>query len=141
MTVDVRLRPEAEQALAETAGWYEEQRPGLGQEFLDEALRTFAAIAERPLASAAVYGSLRRALLHRFPLAPFTSLTATEPVVIDVIHGSRHPAGGRAGCRPTYNLNSRHAGCDGWFQFESPTSTTSGRASAVFFGIAQVRAA
>ena len=50
MTVDVRLRPEAEQDLAEAARWFEEQRPGLGQEFLDEALATFTAIAERPLA-------------------------------------------------------------------------------------------
>ena len=56
MTVEVRLRPEAEQDLAEAARWYEQQRPGLGLEFLDEALATFSAIAERPLASAAVYG-------------------------------------------------------------------------------------
>jgi hypothetical protein len=33
VTVEVRLCPEAEKDLAETAGWYEEQRPGLGQEF------------------------------------------------------------------------------------------------------------
>jgi hypothetical protein len=31
MTLDVRLRPEAEDGLAEAAVWYEEQQPGLGQ--------------------------------------------------------------------------------------------------------------
>jgi plasmid stabilization system protein ParE len=91
VTVDVRLRPEAEQDLAESARWYEDQRPGLGQEFLDEALATFAAIAEKPLASAAVYGSLRRALLHRFPFGVFYLVDGDGVVVIGVIHGSRHP--------------------------------------------------
>jgi plasmid stabilization system protein ParE len=78
VTVEVRLRPEAEQDLAEAARWYEEQQPGLGLDFLDEALATFSTIAERPLASATVYGSLRRALLHRFPFGVFSSLMATE---------------------------------------------------------------
>ncbi len=91
MTVDVRLRPEAEQELAEAARWHEEQRPSLGQEFLDEALATFAAIAERPLASVTVYGSLRRALLHRFPFGAFYVVDDDGAVVIGVVHGSRHP--------------------------------------------------
>ncbi len=91
MTVEVRLRPEAEQDLTEAARWYEEQRPGLGQEFLDEALATFSAIAERPLASTAVYGSLRRALLHRFPFGVFYFVDGDGAIVIGVLHGSRHP--------------------------------------------------
>jgi plasmid stabilization system protein ParE len=91
VTVEVRLRPEAEQDLAEAARWYEEQQPGLGLDFLDEALATFSAIAERPLASATVYGSLRRALLHRFPFGVFSLLDGDGAVVIGVLHGSRHP--------------------------------------------------
>ena len=91
MTVEVRLRPEAERDLAEATRWYEEQRPGLGQEFLDEALATFSAIAERPLASAVTYGSLRRALLHRFPFGVFYFADGDGAVVIGVLHGSRHP--------------------------------------------------
>jgi plasmid stabilization system protein ParE len=91
VTIDVRFRPEAEQDLAEAARWYEEQRPGLGQEFLDEVLATFSTIAERPLASAAVYGSLRRAFLHRFPFGVFYVVDGDGAVVIGVLHGSRHP--------------------------------------------------
>lgn len=91
MTVDVRLRPEADQDLADAAHWYEEQRPDLGQEFLDEALATFTAIAERPLASPVVYGSLHRALLHRFPFGVFYFVDGDGAVVIGVLHGSRHP--------------------------------------------------
>ncbi|MGQ0834917.1 MAG: type II toxin-antitoxin system RelE/ParE family toxin [Gammaproteobacteria bacterium] len=74
MTVEVRLRPEAEQDLADAAAWYEEQRPGLGQEFLDEALAAFSAIAEMPLMYAVVYRATRRALMHRFPFGIFYQL-------------------------------------------------------------------
>jgi plasmid stabilization system protein ParE len=88
VTVEVRLRPEAEQDLAEAARWYEEQWPGLGLEFLDEASATFSAIAERPLASAVV---LRRALLHRFPFGVFFLVDGDGAVVIGVLNGSRHP--------------------------------------------------
>ena len=89
MTVDVRLRPEAEQDLAESARWYEDQRPGLGQEFLDEALATFVAIAERPLASTAVYGSLRRALLHRFPFGAVTHRLEEARSIRREVHNPR----------------------------------------------------
>jgi plasmid stabilization system protein ParE len=91
VTVAIRLRPDAEQDLADAAMWYEEQRPGLGQEFLDEALATFSAIAERPLACAAIYGLLRRALLHRFPFGVFYLADGDGAVVVGVFHGSRHP--------------------------------------------------
>ena len=41
MTLEVRLRPEAEEDLADATAWYEAQRQGLGQEFLDHALSAF----------------------------------------------------------------------------------------------------
>jgi plasmid stabilization system protein ParE len=97
VTVDVRLRPEAEHDLAESARWYEGQRAGLGQEFLDEALASLSAIAERPLASSTVYGSLRRALLRRFPFGVFYLVDGHGAIVIGVIHGSRHPRRWKSG--------------------------------------------
>jgi hypothetical protein len=44
MTVEVRLRKEAESDLAIAALWYEEQRVGLGHEFLGNALDTLQGI-------------------------------------------------------------------------------------------------
>ena len=41
MTLELRLRPEAELDLAEAALWYEEQGSGLGHQFLDEVLAVF----------------------------------------------------------------------------------------------------
>lgn len=77
MTVEVRLRPEAEQDLAASAAWYEKQRSGLGQEFLDAAVATFSAIADIPNGFAVIHRSVRRALLHRFPFAVFCFNAAT----------------------------------------------------------------
>lgn len=49
MNQTVRLREEADRDLAAAASWYEQQREGLGHEFLDEALAAFKLVAEQPL--------------------------------------------------------------------------------------------
>jgi plasmid stabilization system protein ParE len=87
----VRLREEADQDLAAAASWYEQQRRGLGHEFLDEALSTFSSIAERPLAYPLVHRNTRRALMLRFPFGVFFRVEDSKVVVVAVMHGSRHP--------------------------------------------------
>ena len=49
MTVEVRLRSDAEQDITEATLWYEQQLPGLGHHFLDEILITIHSIAQSPL--------------------------------------------------------------------------------------------
>jgi hypothetical protein len=46
MKFTVQLREEADGDLAAAASWYEQQRVGLGHEFLDEALSAFRLIAK-----------------------------------------------------------------------------------------------
>ena len=41
MTLEVRLRPEAELDLTNAALWYEEQCPEFGHQFLDEVVSAF----------------------------------------------------------------------------------------------------
>jgi plasmid stabilization system protein ParE len=91
MTVAVRLRPEAEQDLADAAAWYEEQLPGLANRFLDEVLSTFSAIAEAPLKYPILHRDTRRALIHRFPFGVYFRVESTAIVVLAVMHGSRNP--------------------------------------------------
>jgi plasmid stabilization system protein ParE len=62
VTLEVRLRPEAEQDLADAATWYEEQRQGLGHEFLDEVLTLLTSIAETPLMYPDVHRNTSRAV-------------------------------------------------------------------------------
>jgi plasmid stabilization system protein ParE len=90
VTLGVRIRPEAEQDMAEAALWYEQQQRGLGQDFLDEALGVFMRLAEMPLGYELVHRSARRALLRRFPFAVFYTFEE-DVVILGVLHGSRHP--------------------------------------------------
>ena len=95
MSYPIRLRDEAERDAALAASWYEDQREGLGQEFLDELLATFEAISDHPRAYPVLHRDVRRALMRRFPFGVFFQTTASDIVVVAVFHGSRHPGGWR----------------------------------------------
>ena len=87
----VRLREEADGDLAAAASWYEQQRAGLGHEFLDEALSAFRLIAEQPLIYPITHRNTRRALMPRFPFGIYYRVERSHIVVLAVMHGSRHP--------------------------------------------------
>ena len=91
MTLELRLRPEAELDLSDAALWYEEQRQGLGRQFLDEVLAIFSTLAEAPLTYPIVHRNTRRALIHRFPFGVYYRVETTAIVVVAVMHGSRNP--------------------------------------------------
>lgn len=70
------IRPEAEADLADARGWYEAQRAGLGDEFLEcvgEALRT---IEMMPKLHWTVHRDVRRAPTRRFPFAVYYRVEA-----------------------------------------------------------------
>ncbi len=91
MTLEVRVRPEAEEDIADAATWYEDQFPGLGQDFLDQVLEKFLSIAKQPEMFPVVYKDIRRTLLNRFPFAIYYRKETDAIVVLAVIHGSRNP--------------------------------------------------
>jgi plasmid stabilization system protein ParE len=87
----VRLREAAEQDLLAAAEWYEQQRPGLGHQFLDEVRSSLNLIAGNPLAYPAVHRGTRRALMRRFPFGIYFQPEVAGVVVTAVMHASRHP--------------------------------------------------
>ncbi len=87
----VEVQPLAEQELAEAAGWYEEQAPGVGLEFLRAVDATFAAIGREPSMFPLMYRDLRRALLRRFPYKVYFVVRDDRVTVVAVVHGRRHP--------------------------------------------------
>ena len=89
MTRLVRVRPEAERDVEQAYEWYEERRPGLGREFLDELDVVYERIARFPLLYAEVYRGLRRAPVRRFPLGVFYFFNEKEILVVAVAHASR----------------------------------------------------
>lgn len=91
MTLEVRLRQEAEEDLADAAALYEGQRQGLGREFLDEILTMISSIADILLRYPNIHRNIRRPLIQRFPFGIYYRVEDTTIVIIAVIHGSRNP--------------------------------------------------
>lgn len=91
-----RVLPEADGEAIAAATWYDEQRPGLGDEFLAELAAAFASIRQSPgLMPRLEYYTgqhpLRRQLLKRFPYAVIVLCRTDELVVVAVAHTRRRP--------------------------------------------------
>lgn len=84
------FRPEAEAEALEARRWYEERRPGLGDEFGAAVDTTVTRLVERPLAFPRVRGETRRAVLVRFPYALYFRVTE-ENIVVLAVHGRQNP--------------------------------------------------
>ena len=91
MALPVVYRREVGRDLAGAYGWYEEQRPGLGEEFLTAVDTTFDAIEQIPGMFRRVHGEVRRANVSRFPYAVFYGIEPREVVVLTILHTARDP--------------------------------------------------
>jgi len=91
---DYRLvaEPRADLDVAAAFEWYEDQRLGLGAEFLEQLRATYDRIAEGPLKYQELRSGIRRALLTRFPYAVYFAVEADFIAVVAVLHASRDPA-------------------------------------------------
>ena len=67
----VRVRPRARADIEEAARWYESQRHGLGDEYLEEMRSAFREIAEYPKLYPLLHRQTHRALLQKFPFGVF----------------------------------------------------------------------
>lgn len=74
--IEYRLisEPPADRDVEAAFEWYENERPGLGVEFLDELRASYNRIAARPLTYQELRGGIRRALLMRFPYAVYFAI-------------------------------------------------------------------
>lgn len=86
------IRPEAEEDLTHGYDWYEKQREGLGNDFLDEIENTLTSIESSPELYPKVHRDIRRALTGRFPYGIFYMLERELIDVIAILHTSRNPA-------------------------------------------------
>lgn len=83
----VRIRPKAQQDIEQAMLWYEQQREGLGGEFLADLRITFDKVAAFPEAFITEYRTARRAILDRFPYKVYFVLGQDKVVmVIAVLH-------------------------------------------------------
>lgn len=72
--------------------WYEAQRLGLGNQFLDRFRACAKVLMRSPEAHAIVSGPYRRALLRKFPYAVFYTYQNNTVTVYAVLHTARDPA-------------------------------------------------
>lgn len=85
------LSPESVEDAHHAYDWYESQRPGLGEEFLQCLEAKLERIHRSPEIFAIEYEDYRRALLRRFPYAILYRATDDAVTVYGVFHTSSDP--------------------------------------------------
>ncbi len=65
------VHPAVRDEIDDAHDWYEQRRPGLGRDFLDEVERVLAEIAANPARYGFADGDIREGPLHRFPSAVY----------------------------------------------------------------------
>jgi plasmid stabilization system protein ParE len=73
--------------------WYEQQRSGLGRDFLDEVERVLADITANPARYGFAERDIREGPLNRFPYAVYYRVLADRIRVLAVYYMSRDPTG------------------------------------------------
>jgi hypothetical protein len=95
--VKVELHPEAEVELYEAAAWYDDERPGLGDDFVVEMTRWLDVIAEGPSTwpkwpdAQELDPPIRKALSNKFPYAIAYQAQSNHVWVLAFAHTSRRP--------------------------------------------------
>ncbi len=88
----VILRPAAAADIEQAYEWYEQQRPGLGNEFLTAIQSTIDRVVAQPEAFAVIHRTTRRALVpQRFPYGLFYRTYGETIVVVACMHAKRDP--------------------------------------------------
>ena len=88
----VLVRPQAERDLEAARDWYDQRRPGLGDEFLDAVAAGMRVLVEDPLRERLFYRDFRRVLLGRFPYKIFYQVIGDRIVVFRVLHAKQDHA-------------------------------------------------
>ena len=71
--------------------WYEAQRPGLGDEFVDAVDDAMESVLAFPAAYPVDYRDARRFLIERFPYCLYYRLESDTVVVVSCLHAARDP--------------------------------------------------
>ena len=91
MSLPVVLRAEARAEFDDAFDWYEQQRPGLGVNFLAQVQEVLDRIGTKPELYAQIFHDVRRAVVQRFPYSVFYIVESQQVVVLAVFHSRRDP--------------------------------------------------
>ena len=85
------LLPPAKRDVKKGYDWYEEQKLGLGDVFLECVEECLAAIQRSPKAFQPVAKDARRAIVKQFPYVVFYRIEGKKVYVYSVFHTSQNP--------------------------------------------------
>ena len=85
----VRFRPEVADDLRDAIAWYDEKRPGLGDEFVTEFWSALERLANHPLTYAVTETGLRACRIARFPYVVHYRCSDDEVLIVAVMFGGR----------------------------------------------------
>jgi len=91
MSLPIVFRVEAQAEFDEAFDWYEQQRAGLGVEFLISVAEILENIGSFPKAYEIVFDDVRRAVVHKFPYLVLYIIEPSQVVVMAVFHSKRDP--------------------------------------------------
>jgi len=91
MTLRVVYRRAAQAEFQDAAIWYEQQRTGLGEEFVREIEIAVEKASTTPKRYPIVFGDIRRTMSRRFPYCIYFRERRDSLVVLAVFHGKRDP--------------------------------------------------
>jgi plasmid stabilization system protein ParE len=89
--MSILVRPAAAADMEVAFRWYEDQRAGLGNEFLGEVQTALARVDSHPKLNPILHRETRRAFLRRFPYGIFYRLYGDDVVVVACMHARRDP--------------------------------------------------
>ena len=92
----VLFQPAAAAELDDAYRWYERERRGLGDEFLQASQSVIDRLAENPLAFPLVHRDKRRAVFRRFPYSLIFRIVGSDVFVLACFHGKRSPRAWRS---------------------------------------------
>lgn len=91
MSFRLQLQQEALDDMREAYFWYEAQKEGLGNAFLDDANTCFQKLARHPQHYQRVHLHFRRVRLDRFPYKVFYEISGDAVIVSRVRHEGQRP--------------------------------------------------
>jgi len=91
MAVNLTIVQEVQSDIGEAFTWYENQRVGLGEEYLSCVDACMQQIHRMPESYQAIYKNFRRGLVRRFPYAIFYEYSGKIITIYAVFHTSRNP--------------------------------------------------
>jgi plasmid stabilization system protein ParE len=89
--MQIVIRPAAAADIEDAFVWYEQQRRGLGSEFLKIVDDALIVIQRAPQLHPVIHRNTRRALLRRFPYGIYYRIYPDLIVVVACMHGRRNP--------------------------------------------------